>query len=149
MDSSILKKVALWGGIALLALPFLPGLLPKAVTFERAEQAYRDSGLEVQEWARAASPGLEASEEVRAQISGATVNLYRYTNEGKIAKQLEYQKQDPGSAMVEAWGLAQSLGAAQSHQTPTRSARNGKFMIVATGEDTALLNQIVQIFTAL
>jgi hypothetical protein len=144
----VIKKVLVVAVVLLIAFPLVKKMMPKAVTFDRAEKAFIAAGLPAANFQETA-PGLEAVAQVSGTIGSATVDLYKYDHEGKIAKQLEYQKQDPGQAMVEAWGLAQAMGAAVQKSTPTRSARNGKFMIVATGEDPALLDRIVAVFNSL
>ena len=58
-------------------------------------------------------------------------------------------KKDPGTAIVEAWGLAQALGAAPSKNKPERVARRKKFLLVVQGEDVNLLNEIVKFFESL
>jgi len=147
----LLKKLAIVAVFAVLLLPFLPrllALLPEPVSFERAQLAFYEAGLQIQEWQEVA-PSLEAVAQVCGVIKGATVNLYQYDHEGKLVKQLEYQREDPGQAMVEAWGLAEAVGAAQQQRVPSRAARRGMFMLVATGEDPAVLDEIVAVFRAL
>ena len=79
-------------------------------------------------------------------IGSVRVNIYQFDDVGVQARQFEYQKKDPGQAIVETWGLAQSLGAAVPKQTPSLAAQRRSFMIVATGEDKALLNRIIEVF---
>lgn len=149
--SPALKKILLVIVAVLLLIPAVPHalrLLPQGVSFERAQAALEDAGLEVREW-QEVPPGLEAVAQVRAQVAGARVDIYQYADRGKLAKHLEYQRDDPGQAMVEAWGLAEALGAARPQRIPTRVGGRGLFMIVATGEDTAALEEIVRIFRAL
>jgi len=82
-------------------------------------------------------------------VNGARVDIYQYDDEGRIVRNLEYRKKDAGTAIVETWNLAQSLGAAPSKNRPESSGRNGMFLIIATGDDQALLNEIVRIFKSL
>lgn len=145
MDSGGLKKLLVVVVIAVLALPFLPKLLPKPLTFDQMKTGFAAAGLNVEQF-QETSPTLESTAEASATINGATINIYQYGDEGKIVKNLEYQKNDPGSAMVEAWGLAQSLGAAPNRNKPRRSGRNGLFMIVAIGDDKEMLKRIVDAF---
>jgi hypothetical protein len=145
MDSGI-KKLLIVVVLVLILIPVVPRLLPKPLTFERFQEAFLDAGLNVEQF-RPVTPSLEAVEQVSAVINGAQVEIYRYDNEGKIVRYLEYQKKDPGAAMVESWGLAQSLGAAVPQELPSRSARKRMYMIVATGPDQAVLIAIVTAFT--
>lgn len=144
MDSGV-KKVALTLLLLAIVLPFLPKLVPEPLSFERFQAGFQAAGLAVEDF-HPVSPSMEAVEQVQATVGGALVNIYRYDNEGKIAKHLEYQKQDPGAAMVESWGLAQSLGAAVPQQTPSRSARRKRFLLTVSGPDEAVLNTIVRAF---
>ncbi len=146
MDSSTIKKALVVIVLALLVLPFLAKLLPKPLTYERMEAGFKAAGLQVEAFQQVGTPGLEADAEAAATINGTMVNIYHYANEGKIAMQVEYQKKDPGSAIVESWGLAQSLGAAVPQNQPSKAARRGMFMIVATGPDEAMVKKIVEAF---
>lgn len=146
MDSNKLKKIAIWAVIFLLVAPFIPKFLPKAVTFSRAKAAFEQNGLYVTEYTVAEFPGLEAIAQVSMYVDTVRVEIYQYGGEGKIAKHMGYQQKDPGSAIVETWGLAQSLGAAPSRNTPYLAVRNGKFMLIVTGHDEALLRRVENIF---
>lgn len=152
MDPKILKiiitVVILLVAVPVL-LPIIQGLLPEPIAFERAVAGFQAAGLPLSEHSVVAAPQLEAIAQISMRIGNAQVDIYHYDNEGKIVKQLEYQKKDAGTAMVETWNLAQSLGAAPSRNRPSVAARKGMFMIVATGDDKALLNRIVNTFRSL
>jgi len=149
MMGDTLKKVLIGAVVIVVLLPVLNKYRPRPASFERAQAAFAAANLSVYDYAEVAQPALEAVAQVTMHIDMARVDLYRFDSEGKIAKQLEYQKKDAGSQMVEAWNIAQSLGAAPDRNKPTQAARNGKFMIVATGEDEELLKSIVRIFKSL
>jgi hypothetical protein len=152
MSNDTIKKVLI-GVVALaILIPLLPKLMqmmPEAVTLDAIEPAFTKAGFAVSNVATLPSPGLGAVGEISMVVNGANVTVYEFENEGKIAAQLEYQKPDAGSAIVETWNLSESLGAAKPKNRPSSAARNGMFMIVATGEDKALNAKIVQLFKAL
>lgn len=148
MNASGLKKLAIAAVVLVILIPFLPMIIPKSMTFDRITTAIRDGGMPIEQYTEPPTPGLESIAQVSFYTLGARVDIYQYDDEGKIARHFEYQKQDPGTAIVEAWGLAQSLGAAPSRNLPTLAARRGKFMIVATGEDKELLKRIIDMFKA-
>lgn len=132
-----------------IALPHIMRLMPQAVTFDRAQAAFLAQGMTVDSPHPVMPPGLEAAEQMQMYVNGMIVDIYRYDNEGKIAKNIEYQRTDPGTAMVEAFNIAQSLGARPSQSTPTLAQRNGMFMLVASGPDKAVLKRIVEVFGSL
>ncbi len=131
--------------VILLLVPVVPHLLPKPKTFARAKAAFEKAGLDIADY-REVTPGLEAVAQVSMTIGDASVDIYQYGDEGKIVRNLEYQKKDAGTAIVEAWGLADALGAAKPKEVPQRTARKGMLMLIATGEDTALLDRIRDAF---
>lgn len=153
MDNNKLIKAAIVIAVVVLAgpfvLPYIQQILPKAVTYERAQAAFTAAGMSVDSPHSVAPANLEAVEQMEMYVNGMLVDIYRYDNEGKIAKNVEYQKTDPGTAMVEMFNLAQSIGAAPSKNAPLFADRNGMFMIVATGPDKETLRRIVQVFTSL
>lgn len=148
MNASGVKKTIIVAVILIALLPALPMIVPKPLTFDRITTAIRDAGLPIEGYTEVLPPGLESIAQVSLYVEDVRVDIYQYDDEGKIARNLEYQRPDPGTAVVEAWGLAQSLGAAAPRNLPTLAARRGKFMIVATGEDKALLQRIINIFKA-
>jgi len=149
MSNDTIKKVLI-GVVALVILiPLLPKLaqlMPEPVTLDAIEPAFTKAGLAVSDVATSPNPGLGAVGEISMVVNGANVIVYEFDNEGKIVAQLEYQKPDAGSVIVETWNLSESLGAAKPKNKPCSAARNGMFMITATGEDKALNSKIVQIF---
>ncbi len=132
-----------------VVVPILPKILPKPNTAERARDAFEAVGMAVTYFEPADQPGLEANSEICMSVSGATVSVYHYSNEGKIAKQLEYQKKDAGSAMVETWNLAASLGAAPKRDRPSQAVREGMYMLVVTADDAGLVKRIAEIYRGL
>jgi hypothetical protein len=148
MDGRIIK-VFIYAVLILVALPFLPYILPKAMTFERIRAGLEQGGFTLQDFQTLPTPGNEAIGQIAMTIDDAHVDVYQYDDEGKIARYHEYQKKDPGQAMVEAWGLAQSLGAAPSKNLPSLAARRRMFLMVATGPDEALLKRIIDRFQKL
>lgn len=149
MDSDTMKKVIIAVVALVVVVPFLPRLaqlIPEPIKIEAIEPAFTSAGLAVSNVSRPQNPGLGAIDEISMIVSGANVNVYRFDNRGKIATQLEYQKPDSGSTMVETWNIGASLGAAPSRNRPTSAARKGMFMIVVSGEDKALNERIVQVF---
>jgi len=144
MNSPIVKVFAAVIVLVLL-VPIIQAVWPKPATFERARQAFVAAGMDVTGY-REVAPGLEAVAQVSMTIGSATVDIYQYGDEGKIVQNLEYQKKDAGTAIVEAWGLADALGAAKPKEIPQRTARKGMLMLITTGEDTALLGRIRDTF---
>ena len=149
MDSSKLVKLAIAAAVVVLAFPFVLRLLPKPVTFERAQAGFAAAGLPVADFQVALRASNEAVAEAGMTVNGVTVNIYQYDNEGTISRYMEYQKKDPGTAIVETWNLAQSLGAAVRKERPSRAVRRGMMMMVATGDDQAMVNRIADVFADL
>ena len=148
-----LLKFLLIGVVLLIAAPFIVPMLPKAATFERAKEAYETAGYTVTDY-KEGTPSLQAVDMATMRIkdvglSGARVDLYLYDDEGKIVKNLTYQKSSSGTTLPGLAALATSLGAAKNPNLPCESARNGMMMIVATGEDRDELKMIVKIFKRL
>lgn len=143
-----LKKILIAIVVIVLLVPVAVKLLPKPMTWDRMQNGFKNAGLTVEQF-EVVPASMESVEQASATINAMMVDIYRYDDEGKIVRNLEYQKPDPGAAIVESWGLAQSLGAAVTKKIPTRSARRGMYLIVATGEDEASLDRIVQAFKAL
>ena len=148
MNEKLVKFLILAAVVVVLA-PLAPRLMPKPASFERTKAAFEAAGYTVNDYNVTAPGQLEAVEQASMTVAGAWVDVYRYDGEGVIAKQIEYQKKDAGSAIVETWNLAQSLGAAPNRNRPSMAKRNGMYMIVATGDDKALLKELVGIFAGL
>lgn len=144
-----LKKILIVVVAVLILVPVLPKILPKPMTFDRIKAGFEAAGLPVTDYAPLPYAGLEAVEQVGMYIGQIRVDVYHYDDEGKIAKQLEYQKKDAGTAIVETWNLAQSLGAAPSRNLPSLAARRGRFMAVATGPDEAMVKRVIEVFRKL
>lgn len=135
--------------IAAALIPVIPMILPKPVTFERVEAAFKQKGYAVSGVHVETAPMLGAAGQVNMIVDGAQVALYRFDSEGKITTQLEYQKPDAGSAIVETWNLRESLGAAPPRRTPLAAARNGLFLITVASDNAALRRQLVALFKGL
>ena len=144
-----MKKIIIAIVAVVLLLPIIPKLLPKPVTFERAEAAFKEGGYAVSEVRVETAPMLGAVEQVSMIVDGAQVSIYRFADEGKVAIQLEYQKPDAGSAIVETWNLSESMGAAKPKNKPVSAGRNGLFMITAASDNAELRNKLVVLFKAL
>lgn len=144
-----MKNVIIVIVVLILLLPVIAVLRPKPVTFERAVQAFEAQGMAVEYPEPVTPPELEAVEHMRMYVDGADVDLYRYDDEGKIMKQLEYQRPDSGTAVVEAMGIGASLGAAPSRNVPVSAQRNGMWMIVVKSPDGALRQRVVTVFSGL
>jgi len=144
-----MKKVLIAIVVLVLAIPILPLIIPKPVTFERIQAALAGQGLAVTDVNEVTLPQNQAVAEVAMSLNGAPVHIYLYDHEGKIAKQLEFQKPDAGSQIVATWNLSESLGAAKPKNKPLSAARNGMFMLTVESEDKALRDRIVRIFKGL
>ena len=124
-------------------------LLPKPVTFDRARLAFETAGLTITEFQMAQSPGQRAIAEADLTVNGVYVNIFLFDNEGKIVTAMEYQKKDAGSAIVEQMHLAENLGAAVRKETPSIPVRRGMYMMIATGQDLAMVKRIAAVFEAM
>ncbi len=144
-----MKKAVIIIIVLLLLLPILPLLIPKALTIERIQTDLEAKGFSVGNVEEIGSPGLDAAKQWYMTVNGAPADVYFYTDVGKIAKQYEYQKKDVGTAVVEAWNLSESLGAAPSRNTPSFPARNGMFMIVVTTPNKDLGKRVAAAFKKL
>lgn len=135
--------------IILLVAPFVPRFLPKPATPERARTAFEAAGMSVENYQTVPSPSLEAVAQTTMTVNGVMVGIYQYDNEGTIAKQLEYQKAGNERNALGLVNLAQSLGAAPNRNRPSKAVRNGKLMLVATGDDRETIDRIVDAFRSL
>lgn len=132
--------------IVILLIPLVMKLWPEPLTFGAIQQAFEQNGFDVANAREVQPAGLEAAAQVSMSVDGARVDIYRYDDRGVIAKQIEYQKPDAGTVIVESWNLAESLGAAQPKKLPFAAGRNGMFMLTVTAESKALCNRIVATF---
>lgn len=153
MNSDTVKKLALGLLVLFIALPVLPSVMrvlrPPAVTVERFKAALEARQFSVDN-INVAEPGeLESIRSATMYVSGAEVSLYRYSGEGPIVKNLEYQQPDAGSMAVGAMGIAQSLGARVQHVVPSIATRNGLTMLVVRSEDKDLNSRIAAVFGSL
>jgi hypothetical protein len=144
-----MKNVVITVVVLVALLPFILMVLPKEVSLDRAKQAFTDNGLVVEYDRPVVPPALEAVEHLTMYVNGALVNIYRYDDEGKIAKNLEYQRPDSGTMAVEAMGIGVALGAAPSRNIPITAERNGKWMITIQDPDAALRQRIARVFKSL
>ena len=119
-----MKKVLIAIVVLVLAIPILPLIIPKPVTFERIQAALAGQGLAVTDVNEVTLPQNQAVAEVAMSLNGAPVHIYLYDHEGKIAKQLEFQKPDAGSQIVATWNLSESLGAAKPKNKPLSVAKH-------------------------
>ncbi len=149
MDLSKIVKIVVVFGILIFLGPIILNFLPAPLSLEGIVAEFNKRGFQVENLTFVEPPANEAVRQVSFYVRGALVNIYQYDNEGAIAKYAEMYKKDPGTAIVEAWGLAQALGAAPSKNKPERVARRKKFLLVVQGEDTTLLNEIVKVFESL
>lgn len=149
MDLAKIVKILIVLGILIIGVPIIMQFLPAPMSMERIIDGFKKSDLGVVEIQIVSPPTNEAIAQISFMVGNALVNVYQYDNEGTIARYAEMYKKDPGTAIVEAWGLAQSLGAAPSKNKPERVARRKMFLLVAQGEDISLLEHIIKIFTSL
>ncbi|HPO14021.1 MAG TPA: hypothetical protein PLI09_11290 [Candidatus Hydrogenedentes bacterium] len=142
------KKVLIFIVVMVVVIPLIPMILPKPMTFDRIKTGL-EAKFTLDDYNEAAQPMLQSIAQVNMYIDSAQVSILQYDDEGKIVKQREYQKKDAGQAIVETWGLAQSLGAAIPKETPSLCDRRGMFLIIATGPDKELLKRIIDTFKSL
>ena len=149
MDLAKIIKILLVLGVIVIGIPILLQLLPEPLNMERIIEGLKKSDLGITEIRNVEPPTNESVAQIHFEVNGAFADIYQYDDEGKIARYAEMYKQDPGTAIVEAWGLAQSLGAAPSKNKPQRISRRRMYLLVVQGDDTALLDNIVKIFSEL
>jgi len=141
-----IKKVLIGLAIVIVLLPFLVKVLPKPMSFERVEKGLRAAGFAVENVAPVPNPMLDATEQITMTVNGCRVDVYRYKDEGKIRKQFEFQREDPGAKIVESWGLADALGAAKPNPVKTSVARHAMFMLTVASESEDLRMRVLQAF---
>ena len=141
-----MKNVVITVVVLILLLPVILAIMPKSVTFDRAVDGFKAKGLVVEYPEPVNPPQLQSIAQMTLYVNGALVNIYHYDDEGKIAKNLEYQRPDTGTAVVEAMGIGASLGAAPNRNVPVSAQRNGMWMLTVQSEDKALRQQIVNVF---
>lgn len=156
MDAKSFIKliVVLFAVVAIL--PFALKMLPESVKFDAVQHTFEQSGFTVEGYTEASAAELGAVRQASFQlISGANTplqaSLYEFDNEGKIATQYEYNKPDPGPQMVEMYNLSDvAAGMGQvRQQRPVGAGRNGKLLLVVTGDSKELVKRAVDRFEAL
>ena len=140
-----MKKAIVIIVMLIIAFPFVPKLLPKPMTIERVESSFKATGLQIDSQSKGGA-ALEAAESWYYTIGTASVEVYRYENHAKLVKNQEYQKDDAGSIMVEAWNLSESLGAAKNPNPRADTAKKKMFMIVVKCDDNNLRGKIISAF---
>ena len=145
-----MKKILIAVVVVIVLLPVAQRLIPKPFTSERFQAALKDKGLVVTDAGKSGSPSVPgAVEQFSMVVNGAQVDVCRFDDEGKIATQLEYQKPDAGSAIVETWNLSESLGAAKPKNKPVLALRNGMFLCIIAHEDKELRGRIGKVFSSM
>lgn len=140
-----MKKIITIVILVAVLFPVIPMILPKPITIERIKAAFENAGLTVSDFSQGGR-ALEAAESWYLSIGEARVEIYRYEEYAKLVKNIEYQKDDPGSVIVEAWNLSESLGAAKNPNPPVSAVKKGKFMMVVKSFNKELRKQIVVAF---
>ncbi|MEK7793112.1 MAG: hypothetical protein AAB353_01210 [Candidatus Hydrogenedentota bacterium] len=142
-----MKKVVFVIIIVVVAFPFVPKLFPKSMTIERVTDAFEKAAYTITDLHPQDPPFREAEQQWDFTVDGGyKIEVYRYAKSAKLTKNLEYLKTDPGSAMVEASGLAQNLGARPSRDLPSAVGKKGKWMIHVRGEDRGQCGMLVKVF---
>ncbi|HOK08533.1 MAG TPA: hypothetical protein PLT82_01565 [Candidatus Hydrogenedens sp.] len=149
MDISKIVKILIVLILLVIGGPILIQFLPSPLTMERIADGLKKSDLGIYEIRNVEPPTCESIAQIQFTVNGAIGNVYQYDNEGTIARYAEMYKKDPGTAIVEAWGLAQSLGAAPPRNKPEKVARRRMFLLVVQGDDPNLLERIVKIFQSI
>jgi len=144
-----MQKIVVVLVLILVLIPVIAALKPKPITLERARTVFEENGLIVESAEEATAPQIQAVEQFTLHVNGARVEIYRYDDEGKIAKNYEYQKTDAGTAIVESMGIADSLGAAAPRSTKSDAARKRKYLVVVTTNDDALRATVIRLFKSL
>lgn len=142
-----MKTVVIIVVILILLLPVLIKLKPKPITTARIEAIFKSHGL-AEDGVQEGGAALEAVQSWRIPAYEGSIAIYRYENHAKLVKNLEYQKDDPGSRMVAAWNLSESLGAAPP-PPPTDTAKKRMYMLVVTSRDAAFRAKVKEAFRAL
>lgn len=156
MDAKSLIKLVVVLFAVIAVLPFVLKRLPEPVTFAEARQALEQGGYSVEGYTEPAVAELGAVRQASFQLgSGANAplyaSLYEFDNEGKIAKQYEYNKPDAGPQMVEVFNLSNvAAGVGQVRpQRPAGAGRNGMLLLVVTGDSKEQVRRAVDLFEGL
>ena len=135
--------------VIVLLIPLIARMMPKEVTFERVQAAMEGCGLVVSDVNRTPTSTYGAVEMMTMNVGGASVEIYKFEDEGKIVKQLEFEKPDSGSVIVETWNLSESLGAAKPKRLPREAVRKGMFMLAVTCETKSIRERVIHVFRTL
>ncbi|MBI5094472.1 MAG: hypothetical protein HZB26_18800 [Candidatus Hydrogenedentes bacterium] len=138
-------KIIIWIVAIVVLAPLLVRLWPKPLTYERIQAGLKAQGLTLEN-VHESSPSLEAVAQLSMTIDGATVEIYQYDDEGKVATQLTYQQPDPGQAIVEASGLREALGAAPVSPIKTDATRRGMFMLTVSSDNAEVRVRVIKAF---
>lgn len=144
----LIKLLILLLGLIIIG-PVALQFLPNPLTMDRIVEGLKKSDLGIVDISPVEPPTQESIAQISFRGENFYGSIYQYDNEGAIAKYAEMYKKDPGTAIVEAWGLAQSLGAAPSKNKPERVARRKMFLLVVQGDDKAVLDKVVTVFNSL
>ena len=159
MDAKSLIKVVVILFAVAAALPFALKLVPEPLAFGSVQKGFEAAAVTVQDYALADTPGLGAVRQAGMTLfppgAGGELavyaTLYEFDNEGKIAKQYEYNKPDPGAQMVENFNLS-NIAAGVGRPRPPRPVgvgRNGMLLLVVTSDSKEAIRRVVDIFEAL
>ena len=130
----------------IVLLPVAATLRPRPLTPEGVRAGFAARGMAVEDYRAMVPPQLDAVEHVTMRVDGARVNLYRFDNEGKIARNYEHQKGGGGGGALVQLGM--QLGAAQPTSF-TEAARKRRLLITVTSDDRELNRRVVQVFQAM
>ncbi|HOZ47421.1 MAG TPA: hypothetical protein PLO37_13750 [Candidatus Hydrogenedentes bacterium] len=128
--------------VILLLVPLIPKLMPKKLSIQRIEYGLQAQGFAVGSIEEVKRPENEAAQQWNMTVNGQKTSAFFYTDVGAIAKQHEYHKKDAGTAIVETWNLAQSLGAAPNRNIPEFVARNNMWLFIVRSPDKELGRRI-------
>lgn len=116
----------------LLLIPVIAYIFPEELTVESIQAKLKARGFTIEDVQEAKRPMNEADKQWTMKINGERTDLYFYTDSAKLTTQREYQRKDPGTAIVESMHLRESLGAAPNPNLPTYIGKRQKFMMIVT-----------------
>ncbi len=157
MDLKGLLKIAVLVLVALAMAPVLLTLLPEPLAMADVPQAFTKAGFDVVAFNPVVPPQLEAAEHYRLRwqlpdppgnTAALTGGIYRFTNEGTIRKQYEYNKPGTGEGIAQAFVASAGLGTARKPK-PVGVGRNGMYLLVITGESKTAVKRAVAVFERL
>ena len=145
-----MKKAIIILVVILVAGPFLAPIIapyiPKAMSAERVRVAFDAAGYTAEGFTQSKFPQRDSVEQWNFRVREYSIELYRYDHEGKIVRNVENLKPDPGMAIVQTMNIAQQLGAAPTKSRPMIPARKRMWMIVVSGPDKAYCQQLIKVF---